>query len=69
MVCQLHPFLPFETEEIFSYLSNRSLLTTNYFTSQPELRVENIDKELIEQVENHMLMFTMFEAYRSSVVI
>ena len=54
VLCQLHPFLPFETEEIFSHLSDRTILTTNYFTSQSELRVNNINRTLIRQVEDHI---------------
>lgn len=56
IVCQLHPFLPFETEEINCHLSTKSLLTSDYFTSHSELRVKQIDKSLIEQVEKNLCL-------------
>ena len=71
VLCQLHPFLPFETEEIFSHLDSlsassssstpsrnqtKSLLTTGYFTKQSSLRLATINHSLIREVEDHITL-------------
>ena len=72
VLCQLHPFLPFETEEIFSHLQSLSsttptsttppreqvdsLLTTGYFTQHSSLRLPTINHSLIREVEDHITL-------------
>lgn len=52
-ISQLHPFLPFETEEINSILNPSfvPLLHQNYFTASSPLRVASVDNTLISEVE------------------
>ena len=57
VISQLHPFLPFETEEINSHLSSEfsSLLHKNYFsTSSSALRIPDVNTSLIKEVEEHL---------------
>lgn len=56
-ISQLHPFIPFETEEIHSYLSsisNNSILHENYFSQSNELRIKQVNNQLIQEVEDHL---------------
>lgn len=56
VVSQLHPFLPFETEEIHSHLTSFSqpILHENYFSSSSPLRLANVNSELVKEVEDHL---------------
>lgn len=56
VVSQLHPFLPFETEEIHSHLSGNSvsLLEKNYFAASSSLRIADVNDTLIKEVEDHL---------------
>ena len=57
-ISQLHPFMPFETEEINSILSPSfvPLLHQNYFTPSNPLRVQRVNKSLISEVEVILLL-------------
>ena len=56
VIAQLHPFLPFETEEINSHLEPdfTSILHKNYFSSSSPLRISAVNHDLIKEVEDHM---------------